>query len=247
MERLERIMATKKDTPPVEISDELREHVEQIATEAKAKFTLKERLSGFKPRRQKVMLFLDLEAMDKVAGAKAMADSLFAQAERPGLEQKRRRDLLDQYSGVLDDKERLTQALGNTLGVAHIVTIHNVDMERAVRRARKGIAAKRTMMVTRSLDEALNEDSRLEAREWLEDEQDHFATEVNVQTLVFGMERLVFSDQTYEPLDAQEVRDLHETLPPNQWRMLTETFETLMFDEQIAREAVDEPGFSQGS
>ena len=92
------------------------------------------------------------------------------------------------------------------------------------------------------------EEAQAEAREWLEDENDHFSSEINVQSLVKGIDHISYPDGGVSVgLTVDEVRELHETLPANQWQQLTTAFENLIFDEHVARSAVDEPGFSQGS
>ncbi|HET8780741.1 MAG TPA: hypothetical protein VFM66_11755 [Agromyces sp.] len=241
------LVETGESAPEQAQAEALQEHIETVATEAKQKFTLRERLSGFKHRTKKVALFLDLEIMQAVTEAKMAADAIFAEAERPGIEAERRRELLDAHHVALDAMEQITESMKESIAAAHITTMPGPAAERAARKARRRIAVVREVMTARAADKDLPEEQREAAEEWLLDEAAHFQDEVTIYCLALGgLSRLAFHDGDME-VDLDGVRALHETLPTNQWQDLRATFESLMFDEQIARAAVDEPGFSQGS
>lgn len=254
-------MGKAKEKPTAETVDEaieqaetaaepetIQERVERVGADAKKHYSLRERLRGFKKRTAKVPLFFDLAIMTEVAQAKAQADGIFEMASRPGLEPNRQQELLDQHTEALDRYDALKAELAGTMAVVHLQTVPSVASEAAVRRARKRISSMREVMVKRMQNEKLSDEARAEASEWLEDESEHFNAEINVQSLVKGIDHISYPDGGVSVgLTVDDVRELHETLPANQWQQLTVAFENLIFDERVARSAVDEPGFSQGS
>src|SRR5690606_31389329 len=102
----------------------------------------------------------DLDAMQAVTEAKMTADAIFAQAERPGIEDERRKELLDAHNAALDAMESLTASLSDSIAAAHITTMAGPLSERAARKARRRIAVIREVMTKRAQDEALPEDQR---------------------------------------------------------------------------------------
>lgn len=242
------------DEASVEQSDieAAREHIDKVQTEAKEQHSLRDRIKrkgGIKQRTAKVVLFFDLEAMQTVAAAKNQADLIFAQAERSGIEDERRTALLDEHDKALDEYEAAKEALAEHIGVAHLTTVPGPQVARAVRKARRRIEAIRTVMLERQADESESDEQREMAAEWVVAEGEHFETEMKVQMLAIGMlSKVVFSDEEITVFDPQDIREvLLEQLPANQWAELASGIEQLMFDEQIARAAVEEPGFSQGN
>lgn len=208
-------------------ADEIRQQVEEIQTEAKRTFSLRERLrSGVKQKRKVVPVFLDLDAVQVYAEKKAVADEVFRQAERPGIKDELRANLLTQHDTLLDEmsaaRERM---LESTLSI-HLVGLPNKVVKATRSKVLLGLKAE-------AKGRPLNEQE-------IEDGNDL----VKYRLLALGIERIVQSDGSVaEQLEDEDIRALEDELPTVQWDNLSATFDALCFSQQATEEAVNEPGF----
>ena len=202
----------------------LSEHAEDVTTEAKRSFSLRDRLQGMKRAESKIVLFTDPDA------ARDYAEQAFAQDQLGALLQaaKPEDDGYDEAQADFDEGQRLLEQkrakmLESALAV-HMRAVPQVVIEAAQRSARKAYALK---------DGTIPDEVR-----------ERFVQHQNHEILGSVVTRVVDAEGNDYTFDPSEIGDLLlETLPVPQYQRLIQAFNLLVFNDALAQQATDDPGF----
>lgn len=201
--------------------------VEDIQQQAKASFSLRDRLKrGVKQRRRKVPVFLDLDAADRYATAKAEADGLIRAAERSGIKEDVRTQLLDAHNAKLDELEAVRAEMLEETLVIHLVSLPNEIIKAVNAKARLELKA------------------AAKGRPITDEESQELGHTVALRTLAMGIEKIVESDGSERrEITEDDCAALEDILGATQWDNLYTTFESMLFTQEAIDAATSESGF----
>lgn len=213
------------------LEDALDTAAEYIQTEAKKTFSLTDKLNGIRTRRSKVLLFTDIESLDRYTVGKGELSRL---EQRLGLLNSatnvteagaaEKKDLAKQIKALKPKVEELfADALKSSLGV-HLRGVPNVVFKVAKREARQRFALNDGTIPALKIEE--------------------YNEFVNVVLLQSAIEKITTPEgEELILLTEEQVQELADTLPPTSWDALTNALDALITKDTIADAATDDPGF----
>jgi hypothetical protein len=218
-----------KATPKLdEAQRALKAAHDEIATEAKKTFSLKDRIAGAKYGTSKVPLILDIEAAKKHSDlnlqSKQMKAMYDASVERKDSAEEIEHHL-QRFNEIDNVREAALETLLESMLSAHLTGVPGAVLDRGTRRARTYLGIKS--------GDTLDDDKRTAYDE-----------EIAFQNFQTTLVKIVDAQGNIAELgNENELRNFFQALPPTQRFQLNEKVRELLFMDAVGRSAVDDPGF----
>lgn len=202
----------------------LSEHAADVTAEAKKSFSLRDRLRGIRAATSKVVLFTDPDAAIAYARHDAVQQQLGSIIAGMPAGSAERAEVQADYDQGEAEGERLRDEMMRSALAVHMRAVPQVVIEAAQRAARKAYA--------------LN-DGTIPA-----EAQEAYIRFQNHAILGSVITRVVDSEGHDLELDPKTVGDdLLEFLPVPQYQRLIQAFNLLVFNDSLAQQATEDPGF----
>lgn len=213
---------------PLELTDSdkamLSEHASDVAAAAKKSFSLRDKLRGMKAATAKIVLFTDPDAAAEFAQHNGMMQALAGIIETLEAGSEERASVQADYDEGETKLDRLRSAMLDSALAVHMRAVPQVVIEAAQRHARKAYARK---------DGSIPEES-----------QEDFLRMQNHEILGSVIVRVVDAQGNDLEVDPATVGDdLLEFLPVPQYARLLQAFNVLVFNDALAQQATEDPGF----
>lgn len=207
-----------------EETEVLADQIRELQDEARATFSLADRLAGLHYRKAKVVLFMDAQkgsVMEEMDKALQRAQLVIAGVE-PGSQH--HQDLIAAYTEAEEEKLAVERELMKDALSVHMQAVPDPIQDKARRAARKAVGMKGSVVP--------------------DDVRENYIQVFTDQLVGHCMTAVIDADGAAGEYDRKTIgRILRETLPIPQHARLVAAMNDLVFSDALARQATEDPGF----